>query len=465
MAHVPLQEHPKGLVPRLATRYTKRRSARWWSRWRPRRTTPASSSPWAAWRRRSSSAGRSSIRPCAGWPCRPTGPDRLLVVHRLRLLRRHAPRRRPGQGAGGRHWRASDLFDDRERVVLEYAEVATGCPAEVSEELAARIRAHLSDAEFVELAAWVALENFRSRFNAGLGLRSQGFSDRCEIPKQPSPRSPLPDAEADAATFEEWRSLLFGIAYRMLGSAADAEDVVQDASIRWLRRGDAPRSGRSAPISSPSSPACAWTSSTRPAPNASPTRARGCPSRWWSTRRRPPSRRTRCRSPSWSCSRSSRHSSGPPICSTTSSATPSRRWPARWGGRPPHAGNSGRGRGSTSRSVVSASMRTCATGASSPTGSWSPAPRGICPGLLSMLSDDVVVWTDGGGKVRAAMRPGGRAVPQLEVPDERRQEAAGRPAVDGPQRAAGHRLPGRRASSWRPSCSTSWTAPSSACGP
>ncbi len=44
------------------------------------------------------------------------------------------------------------------------------------------IRLHLSDQEFVELAAWVALENFRSRFNAGLGLRSQGFSDSCEIP-------------------------------------------------------------------------------------------------------------------------------------------------------------------------------------------------------------------------------------------------------------------------------------------
>jgi RNA polymerase sigma-70 factor (ECF subfamily) len=50
----------------------------------------------------------------------------------------------------------------------------------------------------------------------------------------------LRDAEADAATFEEWRSLLFSIAYRMLGSAADAEDVVQDASIRWIRRGDEP---------------------------------------------------------------------------------------------------------------------------------------------------------------------------------------------------------------------------------
>jgi RNA polymerase sigma-70 factor (ECF subfamily) len=50
---------------------------------------------------------------------------------------------------------------------------------------------------------------------------------------------PSPDtAEADAAVFEEWRSLLFGIAYRMLGSAADAEDVLQEAAIRWMRRGD-----------------------------------------------------------------------------------------------------------------------------------------------------------------------------------------------------------------------------------
>ena len=44
---------------------------------------------------------------------------------------------------------------------------------------------------------------------------------------------PSPD---DASVFEEWRSLLFGIAYRMLGSAADAEDMVQETFMRWLRR-------------------------------------------------------------------------------------------------------------------------------------------------------------------------------------------------------------------------------------
>ena len=33
--------------------------------------------------------------------------------------------------------------------------------------------------------------------------------------------------------FERQRSRLFGLAYRMLGSAADAEDVVQDVFLRW----------------------------------------------------------------------------------------------------------------------------------------------------------------------------------------------------------------------------------------
>jgi RNA polymerase sigma-70 factor, ECF subfamily len=38
--------------------------------------------------------------------------------------------------------------------------------------------------------------------------------------------------EWDAPTFEAYRPLLFSIAYRMLGSATEAEDVVQDAWVR-----------------------------------------------------------------------------------------------------------------------------------------------------------------------------------------------------------------------------------------
>ncbi|RMF58296.1 MAG: RNA polymerase sigma-70 factor [Bacteroidetes bacterium] len=37
--------------------------------------------------------------------------------------------------------------------------------------------------------------------------------------------------------FEQHRPHLFGLAYRMLGSVADAEDVVQEAFLRWQRAG------------------------------------------------------------------------------------------------------------------------------------------------------------------------------------------------------------------------------------
>jgi hypothetical protein len=42
-------------------------------------------------------------------------------------------------------------------------------------------------------------------------------------------------APADAASFEAVRPRLFGIAYRTLESAADADDVVQNTWIRWQR--------------------------------------------------------------------------------------------------------------------------------------------------------------------------------------------------------------------------------------
>jgi alkylhydroperoxidase family enzyme len=79
-------------------------------------------------------------------------------------------------------WRDSDEYDDRERLVLEYAEAVNSTPSAVTDDLAARLRRTFTEMELVELAGWVALENMRSRFNAALGLRSEGFSDKCEVP-------------------------------------------------------------------------------------------------------------------------------------------------------------------------------------------------------------------------------------------------------------------------------------------
>ena len=54
---------------------------------------------------------------------------------------------------------------------------------ETTPELVARLEAALGRKALVELAAMVALENERSRFNGGLGLVSQGFSSgACAVP-------------------------------------------------------------------------------------------------------------------------------------------------------------------------------------------------------------------------------------------------------------------------------------------
>lgn len=84
-------------------------------------------------------------------------------------------------------WREhSELFTDSELAVMEYAEAMCQKELTVTDEMASRLLKSLGEAAFVELTFMVGVENLRSRVNSALGLRSQGFSDRCEIAAVPS---------------------------------------------------------------------------------------------------------------------------------------------------------------------------------------------------------------------------------------------------------------------------------------
>jgi alkylhydroperoxidase family enzyme len=79
-------------------------------------------------------------------------------------------------------WRESEVFDDTERAVLEYSEAMSTTPLAVTDEMVAGLIERLGVEAVVELTQMIALENMRSRFNSAAGLRSQGYSDVCELP-------------------------------------------------------------------------------------------------------------------------------------------------------------------------------------------------------------------------------------------------------------------------------------------
>jgi RNA polymerase sigma-70 factor (ECF subfamily) len=71
------------------------------------------------------------------------------------------------------------------------------------------------------------------------GRRASSPSQRAGLARPMSPGRPAIEhergsvPEVDTASFQSIRPRLFGIAYRVLGNPADADDVVQDTWIRW----------------------------------------------------------------------------------------------------------------------------------------------------------------------------------------------------------------------------------------
>lgn len=79
-------------------------------------------------------------------------------------------------------WRSSEVYNDLERAVLDYAEAMTLTDRDVTDDIALKLQEHFDEKQIVELTAGIAMENYRSKFNNALRVESQGF---CVLPKPP----------------------------------------------------------------------------------------------------------------------------------------------------------------------------------------------------------------------------------------------------------------------------------------
>jgi AhpD family alkylhydroperoxidase len=80
-------------------------------------------------------------------------------------------------------WRQSDLFDERERAALDYAEAMTYSDRGVDDALMARLKRLFDDDAVVELTGLIAFQNLSSKFNSALAVAPQGF---CRLPQRPA---------------------------------------------------------------------------------------------------------------------------------------------------------------------------------------------------------------------------------------------------------------------------------------
>ncbi|MGI9520228.1 MAG: carboxymuconolactone decarboxylase family protein [Hyphomicrobiaceae bacterium] len=72
-------------------------------------------------------------------------------------------------------WKASDVFTPDQRLALELADRMTITGQVVDDDLFAQLKEHFDEKQIVELAAAIAFENFRSKFNPTFAIEPQGL--------------------------------------------------------------------------------------------------------------------------------------------------------------------------------------------------------------------------------------------------------------------------------------------------
>lgn len=79
------------------------------------------------------------------------------------------------------HWRESELYSERERAALDYAEGMTDTARRVTREQITALKSHFDDDGVVALTAWIAFQNLSAKFNSALDAEENGL---CQLPGQ-----------------------------------------------------------------------------------------------------------------------------------------------------------------------------------------------------------------------------------------------------------------------------------------
>jgi AhpD family alkylhydroperoxidase len=93
------------------------------------------------------------------------------------------------------NWRQNQLFSDKERIALEYAEAVTVRCDAIDENLFERLKKNFDDDTIVELTALIAFQSLSSKFNSALGVPPQGFCRLRFVPDKGQSSADIQDGD------------------------------------------------------------------------------------------------------------------------------------------------------------------------------------------------------------------------------------------------------------------------------